>query len=149
VAEVRPTAALAPTYITGAGQDGDDRGIMLRRYLDVSSTGPAWYTTDPRVSPALARWYARARTNGGLAGTYGVRTYWPARPPVARLLLRSCSCARDPSPREYLRCRKYSAPRTALLAAVAAWCDDVEAGGTHRPGPAPTARRVEVGTRGH
>ena len=48
----------------------------------------------------------------------------------------ACAAVSETSAHVYLRCPKYSAPRPALLAAVAAWCDDVEAGG--RP-PWPSA----------
>ena len=51
-------------------------GGMLRRYLEVSSTGPAWRVVHDRpprqpCPRQTARWHAHARTNGGLAGTYG------------------------------------------------------------------------------
>jgi hypothetical protein len=110
------------------------------RFHDVSSTGPAWYTTDPRVSPALARWHAHARTNGGLAGTYGrIGPHGRSR----------CSCAAavpETAAHVYMRCPKYSALCPVLLAAVAAWCDDVEAGGSPRPGVAGALRWVHENT---
>ena len=107
-AEVRLAHSDVSAYITGAGQGGDDvvHRSTIRRYLDVSPTGPAWYTTDPRVSPTLARWHARAHTNGGLAGTYG------RIGPHGRS---HCSCAAvtETAARVYLRCPKYSVQHIA------------------------------------
>ena len=64
----------ADMHLYGPEADAGDAGdvahcAVLREYLRAhGGRARAWYLSGP---PAMARWHVNARTNGGLAGSYG------------------------------------------------------------------------------
>ena len=98
---------------------------MLRRYLRcaVSCTG-AWYLKGEEATPpAIARWHAHARTNGGLASAYG------RVGPEGREHCAACAGMPETTMHVYRQCPRYAAPRAHLTRAVDEWCTDATTGG--------------------
>ena len=115
-----------------AGDAGDEahRGV-LREYLRVhGGRARAWYLSGP---PALARWHVHARTNGGLAGSYG------RVGPAGRAHCSTCTGAVETTMHMYLHCPLHHAPRVRLLQAVDAWRQAQASDAfTGEPAPAPS-----------
>jgi hypothetical protein len=68
--------------------------------------------------PAIARWHAHARTNGGLASVYG------RVGPEGREHCAACAGMPETTMHVYRQCPRYAAPRAHLTRAVDEWCTD-------------------------
>jgi hypothetical protein len=98
---------------------------MLRRYLRCAASGTgAWYLKGEEATPpAIARWHAHARTNGGLASAYG------RVGPEGREHCAACAGMPETTMHVYRQCPRYAAPRAHLTRAVDEWCTDATTGG--------------------
>jgi hypothetical protein len=96
----------------GAGGAGDEaHRRVLRECLPVyGGRARAWYLGG---TPAMDRWHARARTNGGLAGSHG-RVGPDGRAPHCS----TCAGAVETTIHMYLHCPLHCTPRVRLLQAV-------------------------------
>jgi hypothetical protein len=81
---------------------------MLRQYLRCTASGTgAWYLQgeeEEATPPAIARWHAHARTNGGLASAYG------RVGPEGREHCAACAGMPDTTMHVYRHCPRYAAP---------------------------------------
>jgi hypothetical protein len=84
----------------------------------------AWYLQGEEATPpAIARWHAHARTNGGLVGVYG------RVGPEGRAHCAACTGMPETTMHVHRHCPRYAAPRAHLPRAIDEWRTDAATGG--------------------